>query len=117
MIGDLANRSCVPCRGNSPPLDASQVQQLLERLGSPWRVVDNHHLEREFLFKDFREALAFANAAGAIAESENHHPDILTSWGKSTVRIWTHAIDGLTENDFILAAKIEHQGSSARCER
>lgn len=107
MSDDLANRSCVPCRGGVLPLDRPQVSALLELLGNGWHDVDCHHLEKEFHFKDFKEALAFTNRVGAVAEEQNHHPDILTAWGKVTVRIWTHTANGLTENDFILAAKVD----------
>ena len=103
---DLANKQCVPCRGGVPPLQGDRVQELQEQLGGGWQVVDGHHLSKEFEFKDFVEALAFVNRVGAIAEREGHHPDIRLSWGKVRVDIWTHKIDGLTESDFILAAKI-----------
>ncbi len=72
-----------------------------------WQVIEEHHLERSFRFKNFAEALRFTNGIGALAEEQGHHPDILLSWGKAAVRIWTHKIDGLTESDFVLAAKID----------
>ncbi len=73
-----------------------------------WKVIQDHHLEKEFLFKDFQEALAFTNKIGALAEKEGHHPDLLLSYGKVTIQLWTHKIDGLSENDFIFAAQCEH---------
>ena len=80
---------------------------MARELGSSWRLVDEHHLEKEFRFPDFEQALSFTNAVGAIAEREGHHPDIHLAWGKAGIRIWTHKIDGLTRSDFILAAKID----------
>lgn len=90
-----------------PALKGVPLQNLLKGLGRAWRVVKGHHLEKEFKFKDFKQALAFTNRVGALAEEQGHHPDIHLAWGKVRVTIWTHAIDGLTENDFVLAAKIE----------
>lgn len=106
-MDDLAARQCVPCRGGVPPLRGDKSRSLLAWLDAGWRLVDDHHLEREYAFPDFAEALAFVNRVGAIAETENHHPDIHLAWGKVRVMIWTHKIDGLTESDFILAAKID----------
>ncbi|MEN6336469.1 MAG: 4a-hydroxytetrahydrobiopterin dehydratase [Phycisphaerales bacterium] len=103
----LAEKQCVPCRGGVEPLKGEAVRQLEKELEPGWRVVDEHHLEREFKFKDFREALEFVNEVGELAESENHHPDIQLSYGKVVIQLWTHKIDGLHENDFILAAKID----------
>jgi 4a-hydroxytetrahydrobiopterin dehydratase len=76
-----------------------------------WHVVDEHHIERDFRFSDFRAALEFTNRVGELAEGEGHHPDIYLAWGKVGVKIWTHKIDGLTESDFILAAKIDRLGA------
>jgi 4a-hydroxytetrahydrobiopterin dehydratase len=103
----LAAETCVPCRGGVPPLRGEELRAVAAELGSGWRVVGEHHLEREFRFADFAEALSFTNAIGAIAEREGHHPDIYLAWGKVVVTIWTHKIDGLTRSDFILAAKID----------
>lgn len=104
---NLSNKHCVPCRGGVPPIKGEALQLFLRQLGGSWKVIDEHHLEKEYIFKDFKEALAFTNKAGAIAEEEGHHPDILLSYGKVKMQIWTHKIDGLTESDFILAAKYE----------
>ncbi|MBS1855201.1 MAG: 4a-hydroxytetrahydrobiopterin dehydratase [Acidobacteria bacterium] len=101
----LAEKHCVPCRGGVPALAGEEVDRLLAQLPG-WQVVKGHHLVRNFAFPDFRTALAFVNQAGAIAEEEGHHPDLLLSWGRVEVKILTHKIDGLTESDFILAAKI-----------
>jgi 4a-hydroxytetrahydrobiopterin dehydratase len=106
MTEQLADKQCVPCRGGVPALKG----QALERLhnGVPeWNVVNEHHLQREFRFPDFKQALEFVNRVGAIAEEEGHHPDILLAWGKVEVTMWTHTVDGLTESDFIMAAKID----------
>jgi 4a-hydroxytetrahydrobiopterin dehydratase len=103
----LAERECQPCEGNQAPLKGAVLQEYLEQLGEGWGVVEEHHLEKEYTFGDFRQGLEFTNKVGEIAEAQGHHPDIYLSWGKVKVTIWTHAIKGLSENDFILAAKIE----------
>jgi len=108
-MSDLARKQCVPCRGGVPPLTAGQIEPL-HREVPEWKVVRNHHLQRTFPFPDFKNALDFVNRIGEIAESEDHHPDLLLAWGKVGVEIWTHKIDGLTESDFILAAKIDALG-------
>ncbi|MCI0652312.1 MAG: 4a-hydroxytetrahydrobiopterin dehydratase [Planctomycetes bacterium] len=102
----LAERQCIPCQGGVPPLGAAEVERLLARLDG-WRAEGVHHLAKDFKFKNFAQALAFANAVGAIAEAEKHHPDIWFTWGKARIEIRTHKIDGLTESDFVLAAKID----------
>jgi 4a-hydroxytetrahydrobiopterin dehydratase len=90
-----------------PPLRGEELSELLEGLGSGWRVVDEHHIEREYAFPDFRRALDFTVRLGEVAETEGHHPDVHLSWGRVKLQIWTHKIDGLTESDFILAAKAD----------
>lgn len=102
----LANETCVPCRGGVPPLTPEEIAPLGAQLPA-WEPVDHHHLRRLFTFANFREALAFTNAVGELAEQQRHHPDIHLAWGKVEIEIWTHKIDGLTESDFVLAAKIE----------
>ena len=104
-MNELASMRCVPCRGGVPPLKGSAIHALHDQLGSNWRVVDEHHLEQEFRFKNFRAALDFTTRVGELAEQQGHHPDIYLAWGKVTLTIWTHKIDGLTESDFIFAAK------------
>jgi len=106
-MSDLAKKECIPCKGGIPPLKGVELTKLLDNLGGGWRVVDEHHLEKEYRFKDFRTALAFTNRVGELAEAQGHHPDINLSWGKVKLTIWTHKIDGLTESDFILAAKAD----------
>jgi len=106
-MNNLAEKECVPCKGGVPPLKGEALRKLQEDLGPDWRVVSEHHLEREYTFKNFREALAFTNRLGELAEKNNHHPDIYLAWGKVKLTIWTHKIDGLTESDFVLAAKAD----------
>ncbi|HMQ23200.1 MAG TPA: 4a-hydroxytetrahydrobiopterin dehydratase [Planctomycetota bacterium] len=107
----LADKSCVPCRGGVPPLDKAQRQALLAELGAGWGITEVEgaapKLEKTYAFDDFVSALAFTNRVGEVAEAEGHHPDLYLAWGRATVWIWTHKIDGLTESDFVLAAKIE----------
>src|SRR5262245_3059483 len=105
-IMGLAEKTCVPCRGGVPPLTTDQIRPLASQVDH-WNVVDNHHIEKEFQFSDFKTALDFVNRVGNIAEEQGHHPDIYLAWGKAQVKIWTHKINGLTESDFILAAKID----------
>ena len=106
-MGDLAARECVPCKGGVPPLTAVEQNKLLRELGKNWQVIDGHHLENEYRFEDFRQALEFTNRVGELAEAQGHHPDIYLAWGKVRLTIWTHKIDGLTESDFVFAAKAE----------
>lgn len=104
---DLASMNCVPCRGEVPPLTHEQIMPLLALIGDEWRVVDDHHIEKAFRFSDFKKALAFTNDVGALAEAQGHHPEIGLGWGHADITIWTHKVDGLTESDFVLAAKID----------
>jgi len=108
--GSLADRKCVPCRGGVPPLKGEELQRLSAQLPG-WTVVEDHHIQKSFSFPDFRQALAFVNRAGGVAEDQGHHPDLTLSWGRVDVRIFTHKIDGLTESDFVLAAKIDRESS------
>lgn len=102
----LADKECVPCRGGVPPLEQSKVDELLGRLDG-WTVEKEFHLTRVLAFPDFKTALALVNAVGELAEDQGHHPDIYLAWGKVRIEVWTHKIDGLTESDFVLAAKID----------
>jgi 4a-hydroxytetrahydrobiopterin dehydratase len=102
----LADKECVPCKGGVPALKGSALDELKAEVPE-WTVVNEHHLHRKFTFPDFKTALAFVNRASAIAEEQGHHPDLLLTWGKVEVTVYTHKIDGLTESDFILAAKID----------
>lgn len=106
-MGDLASKQCVPCSGGVPPLKGKDLRALHEQLGGDWRVVGEHHLEKEYVFENFRDALAFTIRVGEVAEEEQHHPDIYLAWGKVRLSVWTHKIDGLTESDFVLAAKAD----------
>jgi len=105
-MSKLAEKKCVPCKGGVPPLAGKDLDALAKEVPS-WKVIDAHHIVRAFEFPDFAQALAFANKVGAIAEEQGHHPDITISWGKAIVTTWTHKINGLTESDFILAAKVD----------
>ncbi|CAN5536225.1 4a-hydroxytetrahydrobiopterin dehydratase [soil metagenome] len=105
-MSELADKSCVPCRGDVPPLVGADLENLLRQVPE-WNLVEEHHLLREFRFKNFREALDFVNKVGEIAEEQNHHPDIDFGWGRAEVKVFTHTIDGLTESDFIFAAKVD----------
>jgi len=102
----LASRQCVPCRGGVAPLTKEQYKPLLAQLKA-WTILDDHHLEKEFQFGNFTEALAFVNRVGAVAEENGHHPDVYLSWGLVKLTIFTHKINGLSESDFILAAKCD----------
>jgi 4a-hydroxytetrahydrobiopterin dehydratase len=109
FMSSLSQKNCVPCMGGVPPLKGEAIGRLLPDLRD-WQVVDEHHLVKSYELKDFAAGLSWVNQIGQIAESEGHHPDIYLSWGKVRVEIWTHKIDGLTESDFILAAKIDAEG-------
>ena len=104
---DLSSKQCVPCRDGMPPLKGAELEASLRELHHGWRVVDEHHLEKDYRFKNFREALDFTLRVGELAEAQGHHPDVYLSWGKVRLTIWTHKIDGLTESDFIFAAKAD----------
>jgi 4a-hydroxytetrahydrobiopterin dehydratase len=104
-MSDLASKTCVPCRGGTPPLKGEELDNLWRQIPG-WEVVEEHHLRRRFRFKNFREALDFVNRVGELAEEQGHHPDVRFGWGYAEVTVYTHKIDGLTESDFILAAKI-----------
>lgn len=107
MTMDLLSRHCQPLPDGSTPLKGDALEDYRSALSDRWHVVDDHHLEGIFEFDDFMGALEFTNRAGEIAEQEGHHPEITLTWGKATIRVWTHSIDGLSENDFILAARVE----------
>lgn len=104
---DLADRECLPCRGGVPPLESAEIARLHSGLDPGWRVVREHHLEREFRFPDWKSAFAFVARVSELAETVNHHPDLALSWGRVGMQLWTHAIDGLAESDFVFAAKVD----------
>ena len=103
----LAKSQCTPCQGGVESLQGKAIEKLLKQLPDGWQVIDEHHLEKEYKFKNFKQALEFVNKVGELAEAQGHHPDIYLSWGKVKLTICTHKIDGLHENDFILAAKTD----------
>lgn len=105
----LADRMCVPCRGGVPPMERAQAEDLLAQLGNDWQLRENGHLllEKTYRFANFAQALDFVNRVGALAEEQAHHPDVQLAWGRVTLQIWTHKIKGLTESDFIFAAKCD----------
>lgn len=105
-VSDLRNRRCVPCEGGDKPLGKEEIDRLLPLLAS-WKLQDGPRLERSFRFKNFREAIGFVNRVAEVAEAEGHHPDLHVHWNRVRVELWTHVLRGLSENDFILAAKID----------
>lgn len=105
-MSELASKRCVPCEGGTPPLKGEDLGRLAPQVPE-WRIVEEHHLRRRLRFKNFREALNFVNEVGELGEEQGHHPDITFGWGYAEITIFTHKIDGLTESDFILAAKID----------
>lgn len=105
-MSELASRQCVPCRGGVPPLNSEEISKLSPQLQG-WEVVNDHHLTKSYKFANFVEAQQFVNRVGDLAEEQGHHPDICFGWGHADISIWTHKINGLTESDFILAAKID----------
>jgi 4a-hydroxytetrahydrobiopterin dehydratase len=108
-MADLASRECIPCRGGVPPLKGEEISKLSSELPG-WDVVNEHHLKKNYKFKNFGEALVFVDRVGELAEEQGHHPDICFGWGWAEITIWTHKIGGLSESDFIIAAKIDQLG-------
>lgn len=108
-MSDLAAKTCVPCRGGVPALKGNDLASIYRQLpqSDQWKVLNEHHITRTFTFPDFKQALNFVNRVGALAEEQGHHPDIVLAWGKVEITLWTHKVDGLTESDFIMAAKID----------
>ncbi len=111
-MSELAQKSCVPCKGGVPPLSEEKIKPLLSQLDG-WSVERGHHLAKTITFPDFATALEFVNRVGALAEEEGHHPDLHLSYGKVEIEVWTHKIDGLTESDFVFAAKVDRLQPSA----
>lgn len=104
-MAELAKKKCIPCMGGVPPLKGKELKKLHDELGNGWQLVNEHHIEKEYSFNTFKEALAFTNRIGGLAEEEGHHPEINLAFRKVKLTLWTHKIDGLTESDFIFAAK------------
>ena len=109
MATDLAERTCIPCRGGVPPMVPADAEALLAELDNGWELRDDGHLvlEKCYRFENFAQALEFVNRVGAVAEEQRHHPDVALSWGRVTLQVWTHKIKGLTESDFVFAAKCD----------
>jgi len=103
---NLEDKKCVPCEGGVQPLKDNKLNDYIEQIDN-WQVIDEHHIIKKFKFPNFKSALNFVNKVGDLAEQENHHPDLLLGWGKVEITLFTHAINGLSENDFILAKKID----------
>lgn len=104
---ELLQKKCKPCEGGVPPLSGEELAKYQKEVSEEWKVIDGKKIHREFSFKNFAEAMNLANKIAEIADEENHHPDLIISYGKVVVELSTHAIKGLSENDFILAAKID----------
>jgi 4a-hydroxytetrahydrobiopterin dehydratase len=107
MTSDLARMECKPCKGGIPPMAEPVLSEWMHKLGGGWQLVEGHHLEKTYRFKDFRQALAFTNRVGELAESVGHHPDLHLAWGKVELTVWTHKIGGLSETDFVFAARCD----------
>ncbi|PIN74197.1 4a-hydroxytetrahydrobiopterin dehydratase [Candidatus Woesearchaeota archaeon CG10_big_fil_rev_8_21_14_0_10_45_16] len=103
---DLTKKKCVACEGGIPPLKGERLKKY-QKMVKGWKTVRSHQIEKGYKFKDFKTALKFVDKIGSLAEKEGHHPDIFLAWGKVKVTLWTHAVNGLSENDFIMAAKID----------
>ena len=108
-MNELAEGTCIPCIGGVPPLKGDELADFQQKLRNGWEIIDEHHLEKEYFFSNYREVLDFTIKIGELAENQNHHPDIYLAWGKAKLSIWTHKIDGLTESDFIFAAKADQE--------
>ncbi len=104
----LTDRKCEACTPETPPLKEETLQRYYDQLADGWTLTDDHHLTKAWRFKNFRQALNFTNKIGEMSEQEGHHPDIWLTWGRVRVTVFTHAIDALSENDFIWAAKVDH---------
>ncbi len=104
---ELSKKKCIPCEGNVPPLTPDKIAGLKKEIKSDWIVENNLKLKKEYLFANFKQTMAFVNKVADIAEEEGHHPDMKVSYSKAEIELWTHSINGLSENDFIMAAKID----------
>jgi 4a-hydroxytetrahydrobiopterin dehydratase len=113
-MSSLAARNCVPCRGDVPALKGEALHSFSHQLPN-WKVVDEHQVSRVFKFPDFKNALQFVNRVGELAEEQGHHPDVFLAWGKVEITLWTHAVNGLTESDFVMAAKIDQIAPGPQC--
>ncbi len=107
MNSDLTQKKCVPCEDGTQPLKTDDIQLFASQISEEWEVIEEKKIKRVFTFKNFSQAMKFANTVAGIAEEENHHPNLSISWGRVEISITTHAINGLSENDFILASKVD----------
>lgn len=105
---NLSNKKCIPCQGGIPPLTEDEIKKYLPQIKDDWQVIDSKKLHKQFTFNNFKEAIDFTNKVAEISEEEGHHPNILINYNNVEIDIWTHKIDGLHENDFILASKIDN---------
>lgn len=106
-MSDLSEKHCVPCVSGTKPLDPATILELARDLRAGWQVVEMHHLEKDYRFPDFKKALQFTVSVGELAEEQGHHPDFFLGWGQVRLTLWTHSAGGLTESDFVMAAKID----------
>jgi 4a-hydroxytetrahydrobiopterin dehydratase len=104
---DLSNKNCKACEGGVPPLEEWEIKDLQKHIKADWSIIDNKKLVRQFAFVNFKHTMSFVNKVADLAEGEGHHPDMHVSYGKVTIELWTHSINGLSENDFILAYRID----------
>jgi 4a-hydroxytetrahydrobiopterin dehydratase len=104
---DLSSKRCIPCEGGIPPLTETEVAEYMKHISADWKVIVVNRLSREFFFVSYRQTIEFINKVAAIAEEEGHHPVMHVYFGRAVLELWTHSINGLSENDFILASKID----------
>lgn len=107
MSSNLAEKSCEPCKGGMPPLGGSEARRLLAQLGDGWELVNDHHLRKVFHFPEFHDSISWVNKVADLADEQGHHPNIRIDYDEVELDIWTHKIGGLTESDFVLAAKVD----------
>jgi 4a-hydroxytetrahydrobiopterin dehydratase len=107
IIMDLSDKKCVPCEGGVPPLNGKEIGDLKKKVSADWKVVENSKIHRDFLFVNYQHTMDFVNRVAAVAEEQGHHPVMHVYYARVDVELWTHAINGLSENDFIMAAKID----------
>jgi len=104
---DLSKKKCIPCEGGIPPLTEKEIANFLSLISKDWKVTSNSRISREFFFVSYRHTIDFVNKIADLAENEGHHPVMHVYFGSALIELWTHSINGLSENDFILAAKID----------
>ena len=104
---DLSTKKCLPCEGGTPAFDPRKIAEYREKIDASWNVIDYKKITKDYHFGKYNETIAFVNKVAAVADEENHHPVLHVYYGKVVVELWTHSVNGLSENDFILAAKID----------